>query len=124
MADLLTDQDTAAFIKAMRDVSDTFQKYPVTFGDGGESVSVLCGRKSIKNELLAREDGTRIEAAYKLSLNRQHATEKGLIDDDDELLIGYDTPVWIDGERFAIIRLDEPAVFREKKLNIVMEVVS
>ena len=124
MADLLNAQDTAAFLDAMRDVSDTFQKYPVTLGDGVDAVDLLCGRKSIKNELLAHEEGMDINQAFRIKFNRQYLAEKGLVDGDGILLIGYDTPVWMDGERFTIVKLDEPAVFRDQKLSVVMEVVS
>jgi len=123
MADLFDDDMTRQFLDAIRDVTDSFQKYPVTFGDVPDSITVLCGRKSIKNELLAREEGDSIEKAYKLALNREYAAEKGLIDEDDVLLIGYDTPVWIDDDRFVITKLDEPGVFRDKKVMVVMEVV-
>ena len=124
MTDLLNASDTAAFLEAMRDVSDTFQKYPLILGDGMDAVELLCGRKSIKNELQAREEGMDINQAFRISFNRQYLDQKGLVDTDGTLLFGYDTPVWMDGERFAIIKLDEPAVFRDKKLSVVMEVVS
>jgi len=123
MTDLFDDDMTRQFLDAIRDVTDTFQKYPVTFGDGMDSITLLCGRRSIKNELLAREEGESIEAAFKLALNREYAAEKGAIDEDDVLLIGYDTPVWMEGERYVITKLDEPAVFRDKKVMVVMEVV-
>ena len=120
MTDLFDDQGVGDFRDAIRDVTDSFQKYPVVFGDG---VEVLCGRKSIKNELLARDEGESIEDAYKLSLNRDYLAEKGIVDETGTLLIGYDTPVWMDGELFAITSLGEPVVFRDKKLMVVMEVV-
>ncbi len=123
MTDLFDDAAQAEFINAIRDVTDTFQKYPVVFGDGDDSIELLCGRKSIKNELLAREEGESIDEAFKLALNRQYLSEKGLVDENDILLIGYDTPVRMDGEQFTIIKLGEPIVFRDQKLMVVMEVV-
>ena len=123
MTDLFDSQTEGDFLSAIRDVTDTFQKYPVTFGDGEDSITVLCGRKSIKNELSAGEEGESIEEAFKLALNRQYLAEQGLVDEDDVLLIGYDTPVWIDNERFVITKLAESVVFRDKKVMVVMEVV-
>lgn len=123
MTDLFDDAAQSEFINAIRDVTDTFQKYPVVFGDDNDSIELLCGRKSIKNELLAQEEGESIEDAFKLALNRQYLSEKGFVDENDILLIGYDTPVRMDGEQFAIIKLGEPTVFRDQKLMVVMEVV-
>ncbi len=122
MTDLFDDQAVSDFLEAIRDVTDTFQKYPVTLGDEGASVTVLCTRKNVLGELSVREEGQGIEQAFKLSLNRQYLAEKGLVDGDGVLLIGYDTPVWMDGERFAITKLDEP-VFRDQKIRVAMEVV-
>ncbi|MCP3942212.1 MAG: hypothetical protein GY710_12100 [Desulfobacteraceae bacterium] len=123
MTDLFDDAMTADFVNAIRSVTDTFQKYPIVFGDGDDSIELLCGRKSIKNELLAQEEGESIEDAFEIKINRQYLAEKGLVDENDTLLIGYDTPVEMDGEQFTIIKLGEPAVFRDKKLNVVMEVI-
>lgn len=123
MTDLFDDATQADFIQAIRDVTDTFQKYPVIFGDEDPPLELLCGRKSIKNELLAREEGQSIEDAFEIAINREYLAEKGLIDENDSLLIGYDTPVEMDGEQFTIIKLGEPAVFRDKKLMVVMEIV-
>lgn len=122
MTDLFNDQDVNDFLGAIRDVTDTFQRYPVGFGDEGVSITVLCGRKSILNELLAREEGQSIAQAFKLSLNQQYLAEKGLVDDDGVLLIEYATPVWMDGQRFVITKLDE-SVFRDRKMSVFMEVV-
>lgn len=124
MSDLFDDEMAAQFVGAIRDVTDTFFKYPVVFGSGADEIELLCGRQSIKNELLAREEGQGIDQAFQLSLNRQYLHEKGLVDEDNKLLIGYDTPVVMDGISFVIIKLDEPAVFRDEKLMVVMEVVS
>lgn len=123
MADLFDDAVTGDFIAAMRDVTDTFFKYPVTLGDGLDAIDLLCGRKSIKNELLAQETGESIDQAFRLRFNRKYLDEKGLIDPAGTLLIGYDTPVWMDGQRYMITKLDEPAVFRDEKMTVVMEVV-
>ncbi len=123
MTDLLDDQAVYDFLGAIRDVTDTFQKYPVTFGSGDDSVTVLCGRKNIRNELLAVEEGSCIEDAFKLALNRQYMAEKGLVDEDNALLIGYDTPVWMDGMQFVITKLAETVVFRDTKVMVSMEVV-
>ena len=123
MADLFDDAMTADFVNAIRDVTDTFFKYPVTLGDGLEAIELLCSRKSIKNELLAQETGESIDQAFNLSFNRKYLDEKGLIDSDGTLLIGYDTPVWMDGQRYMITKLADPTVFRDEKLMVVMEVV-
>ncbi|MCG8553586.1 MAG: hypothetical protein MI799_24545 [Desulfobacterales bacterium] len=123
MTDLLDDQSVNDFLGAIRDVTDTFQKYPVIFGSGVDAAPVLCGRKNIKNELLATEEGSFVEDAFKLALNRQYLAEKGLVDEDDVLLIGYDTPVWMDDMQFVITKLGEPAVFRDTKVMVEMEVV-
>ncbi len=124
MADLFDDAMTAQFTAAIRDVTDTFFKYPVIFGDGADEIDLRCGRKSIKNKLLALEEGEDIDQAYRITFNREYLTEKGVVDENDKLLIGYDTPVWMDGEQFTITKLDETSVFREKKLMVVLEVVN
>lgn len=123
MTDLFDDDSANDFVAAIRDVTDTFQKYPVLFGDQGDSVELLCGRESIKNELLATEEGESIDEAFRIKINRQYLAEKGLVDENDRLLIGYDTPVLMDGLQFSITKLDETPVFRDKKLMVVMEVV-
>ncbi len=123
MADLFDDAMAADFMGAMRDVTDTFFKYPVTLGDGLEAIELLCSRKAVKNELLAQETGESIDQAFRLTFNRKYLDENGLIDMDDVLLIGYDTQVWMDGQRYMITKLYEPAVFRDEKIMVVMEVV-
>jgi hypothetical protein len=123
MADLLPQESVEGFVSAMRSVTDTFHKYPVSLGNTPDAIDLLCGRKSIINEFKAREEGDDIDEAFELKFNRGYLADKGLVDEENELLIGYDTPVRINGKRYTIIKLDQTSVFRDQRLMVVMEVV-
>ncbi|MCP3922999.1 MAG: hypothetical protein GY714_10475 [Desulfobacterales bacterium] len=118
MSDLLTDNDVQAFSEAMRSISDTFRKYPVNF----DTIELKVGIKDITKGLREREGYSETDKAYLLSIDYDYLKEKNLIDSEG-LLIVYDTPVTIDSERYSIINIKNGSVFRDKVMDIKIEVV-
>lgn len=128
--DLLDQESIDLFKDAIRDVTDTFHRYPVVLlpAPGGE-VDLLSGKKSPSSSaqgmkgLDPRERGEEIEELLQLSFNRQYLAEKGLIDTAGTLLIGYDDGVRIDGKLYSIAAIHETGEFREDNLLVLLDVV-
>jgi len=119
--DLLDEEAAQAFKDAIRDVTDTFHKYPVILEREGGDKELLAGLKVITGELKAREGGEEISEGYEVKFNREYLAEKGLVNEDGKLLIAYDDTVKIDGKRYHIIKSKDQAIFRETKLMVVIE---
>jgi len=122
VADLFDADAVEAFKDAMRDVTDTFHRYPVTLEQDGGDTELLAGRKVITEKFKAREEGEEIDEAYQLVFNREYLKDHGLVDGGDILLITYNDRVRMDGKRYHIVKLAE-ASFRDSKLMVVLEVV-
>lgn len=121
--DLLDQESISDFKGAIRDVTDTFHRYPVAVDlTGGLLTELQCGRKNITAELRAGEQGQEISEGWLLSFNREYLAEQGLYDFRGRIRLTYDTPVWLDGKRFAVIRLKEDAVFHGDKLLVFVGV--
>ncbi len=124
MTDLIDDEAMEQFAEAMRDVTDTFHRYAVTVElSGGTTYDLVAGIKEITGELQAGEGGDEIDRAFRLRLGRAYLAEQGLVDGTGMLLIDYDTIVTIDGQRYTMAKLQEPVVFRDRKLVVMLEVV-
>ena len=124
MADLLDSNAMAQFEAAMRDVTDTFYRYPVRVElSGGAVHGLVAGIKEITAELKAAEGGEEISRAYRLRFGRAYLMEKGLVDGFGKLLLDYDAVFWVDEQRFVVAGLSEPVVFRHRKLVVLVEVV-
>lgn len=119
------------FRAAMRDVTDTFHKDPVTLRRaGGADVPLLAGLKPAGDgqgdehgELQSRETGDEIAERYTVTFNRAYLAEQGLIDGDDQLLITIDDSLLIRGKRFALAVVADRAPFRGEALLVVLEAV-
>lgn len=130
--DLLDPEDVAAFTSAIRDVTDTFHKYPVTLqrAVGGADKPLLAGVKpagdgkgSADGELKPRETGEEVEERLTVSFNRGYLAEQGLIDSNDLLLITVDDLLLIKGKRYHLASVGDKAVFRNLPILVVCEAV-
>ncbi len=124
MSDLLDSNAMEQFAVAMRDVTDTFFRYAVRVAlADGQSYDLVAGLKEITGELKTAEGGNEIDRAYRLRFGRAYLAEQGLVDSSGTLLIGYNATIYIDDQAFAIAKLQEPVVFRDRKLVVMAEVV-
>lgn len=128
--DLLDQESVDAIKGALRDVADTFHRYPVDLlpAAGGE-VGLRAGKKTPSSPaqgmkgLEPRERGEEIEEVLQLTFHRQYLAEKGLVDAGGTLLITYDDGVRVDGKRYHIAAIHETGEFRDDKLLVMLEVV-
>lgn len=130
--DLLDPEDVAAFTGAIRDVTDTFHKYPVTLrrAVGGADKPLLAGVKpagdgkgSGDGELKPRESGEEVDERLTVSFNRGYLAEQGLIDQNDVLLITLDDQLLIKGKRYYLAAVGDKAMFRNLPILVVCEAV-
>ena len=124
MTDLFDTETIDAFKSAMRDVTDTFFKYPVTLErESFDDLTLQAGLRVITRELKEREGGEEIDEAYGVRFNREYLREKGLVDGNDELLIGYDDGIRIKGKRYHIAAIQPAGIIRDDPLLAYLEVV-
>lgn len=126
MTDLLDDEAVDDFRSAMRDVADTFNRYPVILQQAGGDLSLKAAKASLGSSTKGFEqtdEGAEIEDGYLLKFNRKYLAEQGLIDGNDSLLIDYDDRVLVDGKRYGISAIDSVGTFRDADLNVVLKVV-
>lgn len=132
MTDLLTPDNVAQFRAAMRDVTDTFFKVPVTIqrATGGD-VNLLAGLKPVETgnkgevngEYSPRESGSEVVERWVVTFNRDYLADMGLVDTDtDQVLISSDDVVVFKGQRFVIVSLTDKALFRGLAILFRMEV--
>uniref|UniRef100_C6E6Q9 Uncharacterized protein n=1 Tax=Geobacter sp. (strain M21) TaxID=443144 RepID=C6E6Q9_GEOSM len=123
--DLLDQEDVDEFRAAMRDVTDTFHRSPITLRRAnGAEVELLVGMKpddaeengESQGELSVRDDRSEQVERWVISVSRDYLQELGLIDpaapEAQQLLITVEDWVLIKGKRFAIIALTDRAIFR------------
>jgi hypothetical protein len=123
MADLLSQENVDQFRAAMRSVTDTFHKSPVTLlRPSGEEIDLMSGITpdevgsygEIDGERYVQDERTERTERKIVSLNRDYLAERALVDPDtDELLIAPDADwIVIGGKRFGIDKMTDKAVFR------------
>jgi len=122
MTDLLDDEAVEAFKDAIRDVTDTFHKYPVILEQDSGDTELLAGRKIIAERLKEKEEGGEIDEGYEIAFNREYLKDRGLVDENDNLLIVYDDRIRIDGKRYHVVSVKEKG-FREDKIMVILEVI-
>jgi hypothetical protein len=120
--DLFSAENTEQFRSAIRNVTDTFHRTPVTlFRTSGEEIELLAGMipmetgddGEVNGEMYARDRGSETVERWIVTFNRDYLAEKGLVDpDEDRLLIGDEDLVIYKGRRFAIVQLTDKAIFR------------
>lgn len=132
--DLLSQENIDQFRSAIRDLTDTFHKSPVTLQrESGGEVDLLAGLKPSgtgssadgeeHGELYVQDDRKETVERYVVGFNRDYLAEKELIDPDtDELLISIEDRLEIKGKRFSIVKLTDHALFRGVPLLVQMVV--
>ncbi len=126
MADLLDQESVDEFRAALRDVTDTFHRFPVTLRRADNSeVDLLAGAQpdtsgdngQTSGELAARDDRSDVTKRWVVTFHRDYLAEQGLIG-ADKLLFGFDDWIMIGGKRFAIVELTDRAVFRDQPILV------
>lgn len=126
--DLLDQESVDDFKNAMRDVADTFNRYPIILQRvDAADLPLLAGKAPLSSNgspdgLTLSDEGEEIEDGFLLKLNRDYLVEKGLVDGNDALLIGYDDEVVIDGKQYAISMIDSTGTFRDQDLTVILKV--
>lgn len=128
--DLLDAETTAEFRSAMRDVTDTFHRSPVTLRRAvGGDVPLLVGltpagdgQGEQHGELQTRETGEEIAERYTVRVNRDYLAEKGLVV-NDVLQITLDDTLLIGGKRFTLASVADKAIFRGVPILAVLQAV-
>lgn len=131
--DLLSQDNVDQFRAALRNVTDTFHKTPVTLQPvNGAEIDLLAGLKpddagsygSVNGELHAQEERQETVERWIVTFNRDYLAEKGLIDPDtDQLLITIEDRLLIKGKRFSIVKLTDKGLFRGVPVMVQMTVV-
>jgi|GEM_PF-1800375 len=129
MADLIDDSAVDDFRQAMRDVADTFNRYPVILHTAAAgAVELLAGKAPLSSTsapdgLTVTDEGEEVEEGYQLRFNRDYLAEKGLISEDGDLLLDYDDSAEVDGLTYGIAMIDSTGTFRDADMNVVLKVV-
>ena len=120
--DLLTQDNVDQFRAAMRSVTDTFHKTPVTLKrKTGEEIDLLAGWKPDDTgtdgeghgEAYVQEAQREPVERFVVSFNRDYLAEKELIDPTtDKLLISEDDKLIFQGKRFVLVKITDKGVFR------------
>ncbi|BCS54556.1 hypothetical protein [Geobacter sp. SVR] len=120
--DLLSQDNVDQFRAAMRSVTDTFHKSPVTLRRAsGEEIDLLAGLKPddqedysvVHGERYVRDAHSEMVERWVVSFNRDYLAAQGLMDPETgEPLINPDDWIVIKGKRFAIIELTDRGLFR------------
>jgi len=132
MTDLLSQENVDQFRGAMRDVTDTFHKIPVTLlRAAGGQVGLLAGlapddmeaqNGEVHGELHIQEDRRETVERWIVSFNRDYLREEGLVDEDDHLLIAYEDRIMLNGKRYSIIKMTDKAIFRNAPILVKLTV--
>lgn len=123
MSDLLDQDGVDEFRQAMRDLTDTFHKTPVTLlRKTGEEFPLLAGWTpddtggtdgEEHGEAYVREAQRETVERFVVSFNRDYLAEQGLTDPEaDTLLISEDDKLIFGGKRFVLVKITDKGVFR------------
>ncbi|MFZ2949456.1 MAG: hypothetical protein WA003_08215 [Desulfuromonadaceae bacterium] len=122
MSDLIDQAGVDEFRQAMRDLTDTFHKTPVTLKrKTGEEIPLLAGWKpddvgsygNVNGEAYVQEAQRETVERFVVSFNRDYLSEQGLTDPDtDLLLISEDDKLIFQGKRFVLVKITDKGVFR------------
>jgi hypothetical protein len=133
MSDLLSQENVDQFRAAMRSVTDTFHKTPVTLlrPSGGE-FPLLAGLKpddvgsygEVHGEMYAQEERAETVERWIVSFNRDYLAEQGLSDlATDQVTITPEDRLLINGKRFSVVKLSDKGLFRGVPIMFLMTVV-
>lgn len=120
MADFFSQENVDQFRGAMRDVTDTFYKNPVTLRKAsGAETELLAGLKpvdtgengEVNGERYVQEERQEVVERWIVTFNRDYLKEKQLVGDDDALLITVDDWIIINGKRHSIVRITDKGMF-------------
>lgn len=133
MPDLLSQDNVDQFRAAIRDVTDTFHKSPVTLlKTSGAEIELVAGMKpddsggggGSHGEMSVREEGSETVERWLVTFNRDYLEEKNLVDpDSDTLLIADEDRIVFKGKRYAIVELTDKALFRGVPMLVLLTVV-
>ena len=130
--DMLSQENVDQFRSAMRSVTDTFHKTPVTLKrKTGEEFELLAGWKpddtgsygSINGEAYVQEAQRETVERFVVSFNRDYLAEKELIDPGtDRLLISEDDKLLVNDKRYVLVKITDKGVFRGMPILVQLTV--
>ncbi len=126
--DLLDQNSVDDFKTAMRDVADTFNRYPIFLRRvDAADLALLAGKAPLGSNsgpagLTLADEGEEIADGFLLKFNRDYLFEKGLIDGAGVLLISYDDQIMLDGKDYAISAIESTGTFRDQDLTVILKV--
>ena len=122
--DLLNNDQVEQFNQSIRDITDTFFKYPVVIRQDGVDTQLSAGIQEGRSGKESDSDGERIEVEDYREEVSEWKTLRFSNDYLDELavIIGYDDSVFIDGKRYSVITITDQAYFRDDKLVKLIEI--
>jgi len=126
--DLIDQSSVDDFKNAMRDIADTFNRYPIILRRvDAADLGLLAGKAPLGNNsgpdgLTLADEGEEIADGFLLKFNRDYLFEKGLIDGAGVLLISYDDQIMLDGKDYAISAIESTGTFRDQDLTVILKV--